>query len=89
MTAEPTKTLTAEDIEAAFAAEGPQRNRKKCSVGQVCEEYPALADRIMDVEHYSSKTISKVLRNLGVSTAADTTVTKHRKGECCCPKETS
>lgn len=84
-----TQELTAEDIEAAFAAAGPQRHLKKCAVGQVIEEYPALADRIMDVEHYSAKTISKVLRNLGVSTAADTTVTKHRKGECRCPKETS
>jgi hypothetical protein len=83
------KELTAEDIEAAFAAAAPATNTRKCSIGNTIEQYPVLAGKIMDVEHYSAKTVSKVLRGLGVSTASDGTVTKHRKGDCCCPKETS
>lgn len=83
-----TKELTAEAIEAAFDSVAPKRNQRKCSIGNVIEQHPALAGKIMDVEHYSAKTISQVLRRLEVSNAADTTVTKHRKGDCCCPKET-
>jgi hypothetical protein len=83
------KELTPEAIEAAFTSRERARNLKKCTVGNLMEEYPALAPKIMDVEHYSAAFVSKVLRNLGVSSAADSTITRHRKGDCICPKETS
>lgn len=84
-----TQQLTAEAIEAAFDAITTPRSQKKCEVGNVIEAYPALEAKIMDVEHYSARTVSRVLRGLGVSTAADSTVQKHRKGDCRCPKETT
>ena len=83
-----TKQLTAEDIEAAFENATPKRSRRLCRVGAIIHEYPVLEPRIMDVEHYSAKTIVRVLKNLGLGAVADTSVTKHRKGDCCCPKET-
>jgi hypothetical protein len=83
------KALTAEDIDAAFNAVTVPRSQKKCAIGNLIEEYPGLESKIMDVEHYSGATISQVLRRLGVSNTADTTVNKHRKGLCRCPKETS
>lgn len=81
------KPLTAEDIEAAFAEVGAARSRKKCTIGNLIEQYPALEPKIMDVEHYSDRFVSKVLKHLGVSNSADSTIAKHRKGDCCCPKE--
>lgn len=79
------KALTAEDIEAAFAAVAPKS--RLCRVGQIIADNPALGARIMDVEHYSSKTISKVLKHLGFGSVADSTVTNHRRDTCMCPKE--
>ena len=81
------KELTAEDIEAAFATASVARSNRLCSVGNLIKEHPALEPKIMDVEHYSAKFVSKVLRGLGVSTAADSTITRHRKGECICPPQ--
>ena len=82
-----TKQLTAADIEAAFADAVPKS--RLCRVGQIIEDNPALGPRIMAVETYSAKTISRVLKTLGFGNVADNTVTRHRKGDCCCPKETS
>ena len=81
------KELTAEDIEAAFATQGVARSKRLCTIGNLIKEHPVLEPKIMDVEHYSAKFVSAVLRNLGVSTAADSTITRHRKGECICPRE--
>ena len=83
-----TQELTAEQIEAAFAADpGQTRHQKKCIVGSIIEEYPVLEPKIMDVAHVSAATVSRVLKNLGVASVGDKVVTKHRRGTCRCPKE--
>lgn len=80
------KVLTAEAIEEAFADAGPRPSRSLCPVGNIIAGHPALEDKIMDVEHYSSKFVMTVLRRLEFK-VSDHSITEHRKGECRCPKE--
>lgn len=82
------KELTAEDVEAAFANAGPVPGKGLCPVGTIIAEHPALEPKIMDVEHYASSFVQRVLKGLGFK-VSDHTITEHRKGGCRCPKETS
>lgn len=79
------KELTAEEIEAAFAGGGKDTTR--CTVGRIIHEHPhgdVLAAKVDDVVHYSSATIIRVFKNLGLGSMSKDTMTKHRRGECRC-----
>jgi hypothetical protein len=80
-----TKQLTAEAIEAAFAAEGLARSNRRCRVGNIIAEHPVLEPKIMDVEHYSSLQVARVLKALGLGPVSDHVIGKHRRGICICP----
>jgi hypothetical protein len=80
-----TDTLTPEAVEAAFGT-APMLGRGLCPTGRLIQEQPALGPKIMDVEHYSAAFVMKVLKGLGFG-ISDKSITKHRKGECRCPKE--
>lgn len=81
--------LTAEAVAEAFGnAPGVVRGQGLCPVGRLCADHPALEPKVMDVEHYSSAFVQKVLKGLGFK-VSDHSITAHRKGNCRCPKETS
>lgn len=73
--------LTAEQIDAAFAA--VDNSEKRCRLGHILKEHPALESRVMDVSRYDGATIARILKGLGLEVSKDT-VNKHRKGICLC-----
>jgi hypothetical protein len=77
--------LTPEAIEAAFAAPGIAKSSKLCKVGNLIAEHPALGPRIMDVEHFGAKTVSRIMAGLGLP-VSDHAIREHRRNDCCCPK---
>lgn len=76
--------LTADDIESAFDKEAAG-----CLVGKMLREQSegnraVLERKLAAVETYSSPTIVKVFKSLGLGSFSKDTITKHRKGECRC-----
>lgn len=83
---EKSKKMSAEELEAAFAAETQHNNQ--CSVGKALAEMDddlreVVQAKIDDNIRYANRVIAKVLKRLDVSIAADT-IGKHRSGDCRC-----
>ena len=78
-------TTTKQEIEAAF--EAAVSADRFCSLGKVIAEHEhgaVIKAKVDDDVTYSSRVISRVLRNLGIGSFGIETIQKHRKGDCRC-----
>lgn len=76
--------ISAETVEAAFAGEA-----EACRVGKMLREQApevraVLETKLAAVEVYSTATIARVLKHLGLGVLSKDTIRLHRKGECIC-----
>lgn len=81
---EPPTTLTPADIEREFS-----REDAGCVVGKMLAQQDSdvravLESKLAAVERYSSPTIVKVFKALGLGSFGKDAITNHRKGTCRC-----
>lgn len=86
------KTVTKEELEAAFTEEGPQRHKGLCNLQQIIQDVDpslgaVLAAKVKDQAHYSGATITRVIKKLGLGVVSESTIRKHRRGTCSCAPE--
>lgn len=77
--------VTKKDIESAF--EEAVKLDRYCSLGKVIAEHEhgaTIKAKVDDEVTYSSRVISRVLKNLGIGSFGIETIQKHRKKDCRC-----